>query len=92
MDKDISITSLELAPKIRDSQIYERYDVAPLSPRNGRTQYGKGQKSEDNRKGKRCGENRKGEWGGRGHWENKVDRVVEENSDFEASDYYHIIY
>ncbi len=58
MDEDVS---LELAPKIRASQVHESHDIAPLGLKSGRTQYGNSQKGEENGKGKRGGENEKGE-------------------------------
>ncbi len=86
LDEDVP---LEPAPKIQASQVHERHDVAPLSPKSGRAQYGNSQRGGEDRKGKKGGENKKGE---RDHWGNKVDLVVEESSGSEASDYYHIIY
>ena len=99
--KDVSDTSLGLAPKTRDSQVHQHHDVAPLGPKSGRAQYEKGQKGEDDRKGqrgredgkgKKGGEDGKGERGGGGHWGNKVNPVVGENSGSKASVYHHIIY
>ncbi len=89
LDKDVLVTSLEPAPKIQASQVHQRYNVAPLGPKNGRAQYGNSQRDGEDGKGKRGGENEKGE---RGYWRNKVDPVVEKSSSSEAKDYYHIIY
>lgn len=43
-------------------------------------------------KNKKSRENRKSERDGGGHQRNKIDLIVEENSSFEISDYYHTIY
>ncbi len=92
LDEDVPVTSLELAPKIRASQMHQRHDVAPFGPRSRRAQYRNGQRDGKDRKGKRGKENRKDERGGESHRGNKVDSVVEESSGSEASNYYHIIY
>ena len=42
LDENILIMSLEPAPKIRDSQVHQCHDIATLSAKNGRAQYGKG--------------------------------------------------
>ncbi len=39
LDKDILVTLLELAPKIRTSQVYQHHDIASLSLKSGRAQY-----------------------------------------------------
>ena len=75
--------SLEPVPKIRTFQVYQRYDIATLDPKNERAQYENGQRDGEDGKGKR---------GGRDHRGNKIDLVVEKSSGFEESDYYHIIY
>ena len=36
LDKDISITSLETTPKIEDSQVYQRHNIAPLGIKSER--------------------------------------------------------
>lgn len=36
LDKDVLVTSLGLAPKIRDSQIYKCHDIPPFGPKSGR--------------------------------------------------------
>ncbi len=72
--------------------MHYRYDVASLGPKSRRAQYGNSQRDREDGKGKKVGRNGKYEKGGRGHRENKVDTVIEENSSSEASDYYHIIY
>ena len=43
LDKNISTTSLESILKIRDFQVYQRYDVATLGAKSGRVQYKKSQ-------------------------------------------------
>ncbi len=92
LDEDVPVMSLEPAPKIQASQVHQRHDVAPFDPKSRRAQYGNSQRGGEDGKGKRSGENGKGERGGGGHRRNKVDLVVEESSDSEANDYYHIIY
>ena len=72
--------------------MHQRHDVATLGAKNRRAQYEKGQQGGEDRKGKRGGEDGEGERNGEGHWRNKVNLVVRENSDSEASIYYHIIY
>ena len=42
LDEDVLVTLLELALKIRDSQVYKRHDVASLDPKSGRAQYKEG--------------------------------------------------
>lgn len=37
-------------------------------------------------------ENEKGEKNKKGYWENKINPIVAKIGNFEASDYYHIIY
>lgn len=92
LDEDVLVTSLKLAPKTRDSQVYKRHDVAPLGPKSGRAQYGEGQRGGEDGKDKRGGENGRGERGGGGHRGNKVNPMVGESSGSEASVYHHIIY
>ena len=92
LNKDILITSLEPTSIIRDSQVYQRHNVATLSAKSERTQYEKGQQSRENGKSKRCGEDGEGERSRESHWRNKVNLVVRENSGSEASIYHHIIF
>ena len=92
MDEDVLVTSLKLAPKTRDSQVYKRNDVAPLGPKNERAQYGEGQRGGEDGKDKRGRENGRGERGREGHRENKINSMVGESSGSEVSVYHHIIY
>ncbi len=92
LDENVPVTSLEPAPKIWVSQVHQRHDIAPLSPKGKRAQYGNSQRDEEDKKCKKGWENGKSERGRRGHWMNKVDQVVEESGGSETSDYYHIIY
>ena len=52
LDENIFVTLLELLPKIWDSRMYKRYDVTPLGPKSGRTQYGEGQRDGEDEKDK----------------------------------------
>ena len=92
LDKNISITSLEPAPKIWDSQVYQRYNVTTLGAKTGRAQYGKCQRGGEDKKGKRDRKDREDKRNGEYHWGNKKHLVVRENSSSEASVYHHIIY
>ncbi len=92
LDEEVLVTSLEPAPKIQASQVYQRHDVAFLGLKSERAQYGNGQRGGEDGKDKRGEENEKGERSGGGHRKNKVDPVVEESYGSEVSDYYHIIY
>ena len=92
LDEDVLVTLLKLAPKTRDSQVYKRYDVAPLGLKNGRAQYGENQRDREDGKNKRGGENGKGKKGGGGYCRNEVKPMVGESSDSDTSIYYHIIY
>ena len=91
MDEDVLVTLLKLAPKTRNSQVYKCHDVAPLSPKSGRAQYGEDQRGGEDGKDKRGGENGRGKRGGGGHRGNKENPMVGESSGFEASVYHHII-
>ena len=99
LDKDISIILLEPAPKIQDSQVHQRHNIAIFGAKSEKAQYGKGQRGWEDEKGKRSGKNGKGKRGkedGKGkrsresHWGNKVNLMVMENSSSEASVYHHI--
>ena len=72
--------------------MYQRYNVATFSTKNGKVQYRKSQRGREDEKSKRGGEDGKGERNEKGHWGNKVNSVVRENSSFEASVYHYIIY
>ena len=83
LDKDISNGSLRLAPKTRNSQVYQRHDIAPLGFKSRRSQYGRVQRGKEDGKGQK---------GGESHQEGKIKPVVIGNSGFEISVYYYIIY
>ena len=83
LDKNVSYRLLRLIPKIGDFQIYQYHDIAPLNFKSGRLQYGKVQRSKEDKKGQR---------GGKGHGEDKINLVIRGNSNSETSVYYHIIY
>lgn len=92
LDENVLVLLLGLVPKIQNFQVYKRYDIAPLSPKSKRAQYGESQRDRKNGKNKRDGENGRSEKGERSHCENKINPVVGESRGFEASIYYHIIY
>ena len=92
LDEDVLVTALERAPKTQNSQVYKCHNIILLGPKNGRIQYGKGQKSGEDEKDKKSGENGRVERGGRDYCRNKVNLVVEESSSFKLSVYHHIIY
>lgn len=92
LNKNISVRLLELAPKIQASQVHQRHYVALFCLKNRRAQYENSQKSRKNGKNKKDGENEKSERGRKSLCGNKVDPMVEKNSDLQASDYYYIIY
>lgn len=84
--------SLEIAPKIQDSQIQKRHDFTFFSFKNERAQDGKSQKSREDKKNKRSKENKRGKRIKGGYYRNKVNPVVRKSSGSKASVYYHIIY
>ena len=83
--------SLKPAPKIQNSQIHQRYDVATLSAKSERVQYRKGQQGEEDRKTKKSRKDAKSERKREGYQRKKVNLVVRENSGFETNIYHHII-
>ena len=92
MDKDVLVTSLKLAPKTQNSQIYKHHNIAPFGPKSEKAQYGESQKGGENRKDKGDGENGRVERSGRGYCENKINLIVGKSSGSKASVYHHIIY
>ncbi len=92
LDENVSITSLEPAPKIQDSPIHQHHDVATLGAKDGRAQYRKSQRDREDKKGKRSGKDEGDKRSGEGHRGNKVNLVVQENSSSEVNVYHHIIY
>ena len=92
LDEDVLVTSLKLAPKTRDCQVYKHHNVAPLGHKGWRAQYGEDQRGGEDGKDKRGGENRRYERAGGGYCGNKVNLMVGESSGSEASVYHHIIY
>ena len=92
LDENISIMSLEPAPKIWDFQVRQCHNVPTFVSKSGRAQYEKSQRGREDGKGKKDREDREGKKIGGGYWGNKVNSVVRKNSDFEASVYHHIIY
>ncbi len=89
LDENVPITSLESAPKIQVSYVHNYHDITLFGSKSGKAQYENSQKSGEDGKDRRGRENRKDK---RDHQENKVDLLIEESSNFEASKYYHIIY
>ena len=92
LDEDVLLMLLELVPETQNPLVYKCYDIASFDLKNGRTQYGEGQKGEKDGKDKRGRENGKDERDKRGHCRNKKKPMVGESNRFEASVYYHITY
>ena len=72
--------------------MYKRLDVVSLGPKSRRVQYEEGKRGGEDGKDKKGRENGKSEKSGGGHCGNKVNPMVGESSNSEASVYYHIIY
>lgn len=72
--------------------MYKCYDIAFFNSKNGRTQDKKGQRGEKDEKNKKNRENKRDEKDKGSYCKNKINLVIGENSGFEASIYYHIIY
>lgn len=70
MDKDVLVTSLELAPKTQDCQVYKCCHIIPLVLKSERAKYGKSQKNRLDGKNKRDGENKRSERDGKSHRQN----------------------
>ncbi len=92
LNNDVGDILLRLAPKTQDFLLHQHYNIITLSPKSKRAQYREGQKGRKYEKDNRDGENRKSERNREGYWGNKINSVVGEDSGFEISIYYHIIY
>ena len=92
LDNNISITLLELALKICNSQVYQHYDIAIFYPKSRKVQYGKGQRSGEDRKSEKGREDGEGERSKESYHRNKIYLIVKKSSYFKVNVYYHIIY
>lgn len=91
MDKNVSVTLLELALKTRDFKVYKYRDIVSLGPKSERAQYKERQRDREDGKNKRNRENERGKRSEEGHRGNKLNTLVGKSSGSETSVYHHII-
>ena len=67
LNENISITLLKPAPKIEDSQVHQRHDVATFDTKSEKAQYEKSQRGGEDGKDKKGGKDGEGKRSEEGH-------------------------
>lgn len=76
LNENISVTLLELAPKIHILQVYQHHKIALFDPKSGRVQYRNSHRYVKDEKNKRGGVNKKDKRDGEDYWGIMVDLVI----------------
>lgn len=82
-DKNVSDKLSGLTLKTGNSEVHQCHDIISFNAKNKRTQYAKGQRDRRDRKSERSE---------KGYWGNKINPIIENNSNSEVNDYHHIYY